>query len=82
MRVDNLILDRWQKLDASNVPLAVADYAKEDASFVPAKNAATIRNARSIRDIDISSLTVSNVASISMIAAPAPGQLRSFERVH
>jgi len=43
MRVDNQILDRWQKLDASNVLLAVADYAKEDASFVPAKNAATTR---------------------------------------
>lgn len=43
MRVDNQILDGWQKLDASNVLLAVADYAKEDASFVPAKNAATTR---------------------------------------
>lgn len=43
MRVDNQILDRWQKLDASNVLLAVADYAKEDASFVPVKNAATTR---------------------------------------
>ncbi|MFC5521773.1 hypothetical protein [Polaromonas jejuensis] len=43
MRVDNQILDRWQKLDASNVLLAVADYAKEDVSFVPAKKAATTR---------------------------------------
>ena len=42
MRVDNQILDRWQKLDASKY-LAVADYAKEDVSFVPAKNAATTR---------------------------------------
>lgn len=31
-----------------------------------------VRNARSIPDIDISILTVSNVASISMNAAPAP----------
>ncbi len=33
----------WRKLNASNVLLVVADYAKEDASFVPAKNAATTR---------------------------------------
>ena len=43
MRVDNKVLDRWQQLDASKVLLAVADYAKEDGSFVPAKNAATTR---------------------------------------
>lgn len=43
MRVDNKVLDHWQQLDASKVLLAVADYAKEDVSFVPAKNAATTR---------------------------------------
>ena len=43
MRVDNKVLDRWQQLDASQVLIAVADYAKEDSSFVPAKNAATTR---------------------------------------
>ena len=33
-----------------------------------------IQNARSIPDVNISNLTVSNVASISMFAAPVPGQ--------
>lgn len=43
MRVDKEVLYRWQKLDASQVLLAVADFAKKDASFVPAKNAWTTR---------------------------------------
>ena len=43
MRVDNKVLERWQQLDASKVLSAVADYAKEDVSFVPVKNAATTR---------------------------------------
>jgi|TARA_B100001250_G_C19194553_1_gene526674 hypothetical protein len=43
MRVDNKVLDRWQQLDARKVLLAVADHAKEDVFFVPAKNAATTR---------------------------------------
>ena len=43
MRVDNEVLYRWHQLDASQVLLAVADFAKKDASFVPAKNAGTTR---------------------------------------
>ena len=43
MRVDNKVLDRWQRLDASKVLNVVADYAKEDVSFAPTNSAAPTR---------------------------------------
>lgn len=33
--VDNFELDRWRQLAAVDVMLALADHAKQDASFVP-----------------------------------------------
>ena len=41
--VDNSALERWRSLDAVGVLLAIADHAKRDASFVPAKAAHTQR---------------------------------------
>lgn len=41
--VDNLLLDRWRRLDAAAVLLALSDHAKQDREYVPAKNAASTR---------------------------------------
>ncbi len=43
MPVDNSELARWQSLDAAMVLKALADYAKEDQSYVPRLN---IRSSR------------------------------------
>jgi hypothetical protein len=41
--VDNSSLERWRSLDAVRVLQVIADHAKRDASFVPAKAANTQR---------------------------------------
>jgi hypothetical protein len=43
MPVDKSDLARWQSLDASAVLNALADYAKQDASYVPRLNARSSR---------------------------------------
>lgn len=43
MPVDKSDLARWQALDASAVLNALADYAKEDASYVPRINTRSSR---------------------------------------
>ena len=43
MSVDKSDLARWQSLDAAVVLSALADYAKEDASYVPRLNTRSSR---------------------------------------
>ena len=43
MPVDKSDLTRWQSLDAAVVLNALADYAKEDASYVPRLNSRSSR---------------------------------------
>jgi hypothetical protein len=43
MLVDNLTLDSWRHVDAVEVLLAFADYAKQDNSFAPIKDPRTQR---------------------------------------
>ena len=43
MPVDNSNLVRWQSLDAATVLKALADYAKEDPSYVPRLNTRSSR---------------------------------------
>lgn len=38
MRINNTALLRWQQLDAREVLLAIADHAKQDGTFEPAKD--------------------------------------------
>ncbi len=41
--MDNSALERWRSLDAVSVLQVIAEHAKRDASFVPAKLASTER---------------------------------------
>lgn len=41
--MDNSNLERWRQLDATTVLLAVADYAKVDASYTPVKSTQSSR---------------------------------------
>ena len=43
MPVDKSDLTRWQSLDAAVVLIALADYAKEDVSYVPRLNTRSSR---------------------------------------
>ena len=43
MAVDNTSLERWRTLKASQVLSAIAEYAKQDSTFTPAKDARTTR---------------------------------------
>lgn len=43
MPVDNFDLDRWRKIDAVSALKALADYAKEDSSYVPRLNTRSSR---------------------------------------
>jgi len=43
MPVDNSNLTRWQSLDAAMVLKALADFAKEDSSYVPRLNTQSSR---------------------------------------
>ena len=55
MPVDNSELVRWQSLDAAVVLIALADYAKEDQSYVPRVNTRSSRWHASVvgRDFEI-----------------------------
>jgi hypothetical protein len=41
--VDKSTIERWRRLESRDVLVAVADYAKRDADFVPAKDPHTQR---------------------------------------
>ena len=53
MPVDNSELARWQSLDAAMVLRALADYAKEDLSYVPRLNTRSSRWQASVAGNDL-----------------------------
>nr|WP_315240716.1 hypothetical protein [uncultured Albidiferax sp.] len=52
MPVDNSDLERWRSLDAAAALNALADYAKEDASYVPRLSTKSTRWHVSVAGID------------------------------
>ena len=42
-RVDQAQLQRWRELDAAEVLLSLAEYAKRDSTFIPVRNQMTSR---------------------------------------
>ena len=58
MPVDNSELARWQSLDAAMVLRALADYAKEDLSYVPRLNTRSSRWQASVAGNDLEILCI------------------------
>lgn len=51
--MDNSVLERWRGMDAASALQALADYAKQDASFHPRASVNTTRWHATIKGVDV-----------------------------